>query len=159
MYESFRTEQHDFYETLNLALSELHEAQNYALLQSENPRFYATCPDATYAKFCELNNSMVSKNFYGLERTTVSCTKCNSESVTWTPFNVLTVQIRKTAFPTLDECFEDYTAPCVVPTWDCPGYGRKVHAKKIMKVEYMPVALIVKFCRWPFFFFCSVLGN
>ena len=150
MYPQFALGQQDAQEALTLTLLQLHEASNEAPARSANLDFFAQCPDAAYAKFCEMNNSEISRKFFGIERSTLTCNTCGGDSITWHPFNMLSVPLRNTPFPTLDMCLADYFAPEDLK-WFFPTCQKEVVAKKELKIDFMPVCLIIHLVRWKTF--------
>nr|CAD7411451.1 unnamed protein product [Timema cristinae] len=109
---------------------------------SENPE------DAAWNKFRSINESLILTLFFGQQKSTVRCCKCNEKSVTYEPFSNLSLPLPTNSNRcTLHDCVRLYLREETLTGWNCPSCKEARDAHKKFDIVRFPPILIVHFKR------------
>lgn len=153
---SFRGfEQQDSHEFLTILVDWLHEELNEirvkAPLKEQNNY---NIPDETAANMAwkdynNSNKSVIVKLFGGQQRSSLQCSACGKESVTFEPFFNLSLPIPQSSNNcNIMDCFQLYTKPEQISGWSCPFCKHKKGASKKIDIWKLPPVLVVHLQRF-----------
>lgn len=153
---SFRGyEQQDSHEFLTILVDWLHEELNEIRVKrplKEQNNYYI--PDEKAANmawedYSASNKSIIVTLFAGQQRSSLRCTTCSKESVTFEPFFNLSLPIPPSNTQcSIMECFQLYTKPEQISGWSCPFCKNKRGASKKIDIWKLPPVLVVHLQRF-----------
>nr|CAD7598003.1 unnamed protein product [Timema genevievae] len=144
-------EQQDSHEFLTLLMDWLHEDLNKKSGASpiKDPSISENPEDAAWNKFRSVNESLILTLFFGQQKSTVRCCKCNEKSVTYEPFSNLSLPLPTNSNRcTLHDCVRLYLREETLTGWNCPSCKEARDAHKKFDIVRFPPILIVHFKRF-----------
>nr|CAD7263962.1 unnamed protein product [Timema shepardi] len=144
-------EQQDSHEFLTLLMDWLHEDLNKKSGASpiKDPSISENPEDAAWNKFRSVNESLILTLFFGQQKSTVRCCKCNEKSVTYEPFSNLSLPLPTNSNKcTLHDCVRLYLREETLTGWNCPSCKEARDAHKKFDIVRFPPILIVHFKRF-----------
>jgi ubiquitin C-terminal hydrolase len=131
---------------------QINDELNYLIKENINKEVYLNGIEHKI-KFLEKNkHSIISELFMGMYMSQVVCTNCKHISITYEPFNMLTLEIcnsEMVMFNTLQECIDNFLKPEEVE-YSCEKCKKKSKAQKKISIFNMPEKLIIHFKRFKF---------
>ena len=103
-------------------------------------------------KFLQKNHSIISDLFMGMYLSKIICANCNFISITYDPFNMLTLELcdsDMSMFTNLQDCINHFLKPEEVE-YTCERCKIKTQAQKTLNIFSMPEKLIIHFKRFKF---------
>ena len=143
---------HDAHEFIILLLEWLHDELNVAAAASARPTTPASTDltasetaETVWRQFQRVNDSIVTRLFHGLQKSTLLCTACGFESVTFETFSLLSLPL---AEPPVDcgslyHCLEQYVRGDLITDWTCPKCQCCHDAHKKLDLCRLPPVLIL----------------
>ncbi|XP_057371532.1 ubiquitin carboxyl-terminal hydrolase 8-like [Daphnia carinata] len=153
---SFRGyEQQDSHEFLTILVDWLHEELNEIRVKRplKEQNNYGI-PDEKAANmawedYSASNKSIIVTLFAGQQRSSLRCTTCLKESVTFEPFFNLSLPIPPSNTQcSIMDCFQLYTKPEQISGWSCPFCKNKRGASKKIDIWKLPPVLVVHLQRF-----------
>ncbi|KAG7197506.1 hypothetical protein KM043_007185 [Ampulex compressa] len=137
-FESY--EQQDSHEFLTFLLEWMHNDLRKEYRTKEKN---LSAAEKEWDKSIACKKSVISDLFFGLLRSTITCTFCKEASTTYETFNSLTVSLPQTSRCTLNECIQTFVTGQKVLGWKCPKcqVARKA-TKKFDFVKLSPIIVI-----------------
>ncbi|XP_049964107.1 ubiquitin carboxyl-terminal hydrolase 8 [Schistocerca serialis cubense] len=149
--EQFRTsQQQDSNEFLTVLMDWLHEDLKKLKDDSRINESQSVLNEASkhFIEFKRKNKSFIVDLFYGQQKSTVKCLRCDKESVTYETFSNLTLPLPHNNNCSLDDCLKLYLAGERITGWTCPACKEKRDAVKKFDILYLPPVLIIHFKRF-----------
>ncbi|XP_063382733.1 ubiquitin carboxyl-terminal hydrolase 8 isoform X6 [Cydia fagiglandana] len=140
-------EQQDSHEFLTILMDWLHLDLQF----SSKPQIKDSLPPSEKAwhEFTKSKESFILRLFYGQIRSTVKCTVCGKQSVTYESFSNLSLELPANANRcTLSDCLKLYLNGETIPGWNCPGCKEKRDAVKKLDISRLPPVLVIHFKRF-----------
>lgn len=97
------------------------------------------------------NNSVISDLFQGQLESTVTCTRCNTPSVTYDAFWGISLPIPKNDFCSLEHCFREYSKEELLgedEKYMCSNCKRRERCTKKIKIYKLPTILVIHLKRF-----------
>ena len=150
---------HDAHEFIILLMEWLHEDLNVIEMATSptssppgNSLPDIEAAESVWRRFRRLNDSIVTRLFYGLQKSTLSCTACGLESATFETFSLLSLPL---AVPTegrstLYQCLDQYVRGDLITDWTCPKCRRSHDVFKKLDIWRLPSVLILHLKRFSF---------
>lgn len=142
-------EQQDSHEFLTFLMDWLHndlnKVRNPSAIDDENP---GNDLGKAWRNFERKNQSLISTLFYGLQKSTVTCLKCNEKSVTFEPFSNLSLIIPEYDHCTLESCLRLYLKSERISGWRCPKCKDLREAEKRTELCKLPEILVIHLKRF-----------
>ena len=133
----------------------LHDDLKVELLATEPPQ---TPPDtylldfeageAAWRQFKTMNDSIVTRLFHGLQRSTLLCTVCGFESATFETFSVLSLPLAIGG--SLRHCLDQYVRGDLITDWRCSKCRRQQDVYKKLNLWRLPPVVIFHLKRFGF---------
>lgn len=146
---SFRgCEQQDSHEFLTILMDWLHLDLQFAI---NLPPHKDSLPPSEKAwhEYTKSKESLILRLFYGQIKSTVKCTVCGKQSVTYESFSNLSLELPANANRcTLSDCLRLYLNGETIPGWNCPSCKEKRDAVKKLDISRLPPVLVVHFKRF-----------
>ena len=150
---------HDAHEFTILLLEWLHDDLNVAAVATAPPP--ATPADGlpafeaaenVWRQFQRVNNSIVTRLFYGLQKSTLLCTACGFESATFETFSLLSLPLAAATggHRSLYHCLDQYVCGDLITDWTCPKCRRRHDAYKKLDLWRLPPVIILHLKRFSF---------
>lgn len=149
--DQFQTnQQQDSNEFLTILMDWLHEDLKKPSVRSTNDSV-RELPDweKQWNEFYKENTSLIVYLFYGQQKSTVTCLKCNKESVRYETFSNLTLPLLSNINScSLEDCVQLYVQGEKITGWKCPACKEQRDAKKKFDIIKLPPILIIHFKRF-----------
>lgn len=145
--KSFRGyDQQDSHEFLTILMDWLHSDLQFDMDQLARP----TSPsEKAWNEFTHNRDSIILRLFYGQMKSTVQCSTCQKQSITYDTFSNLSLELPSTATRChLLNCLELFFAGDRVNGWMCPSCKVKRDAQKKLEISRLPGVLVIHLKRF-----------
>ncbi|XP_043188368.1 ubiquitin carboxyl-terminal hydrolase 11-like isoform X2 [Amphibalanus amphitrite] len=150
---------HDAHEFIILLLEWLHDDLNIAAAAGAPPQRPSAdnLPDheageAVWRQFRRANDSIVTRLFHGLQKSTLLCTACGFESATFETFSLLSLPLPlpSAGRASLYHCLDQYVRGDLTNDWSCPKCRRRHDVYKKLDLWRLPPVVILHLKRFSF---------
>ncbi|XP_026738655.1 ubiquitin carboxyl-terminal hydrolase 8 isoform X2 [Trichoplusia ni] len=141
-------EQQDSHEFLTILMDWLHLDLQFTI---NVPPHKDSLPPSEKAwhEYTKSKESLILRLFYGQIKSTVRCTVCGKQSVTYESFSNLSLELPANANRcTLSDCLKLYLNGETIPGWNCPNCKEKRDAVKKLDISRLPPVLVIHFKRF-----------
>ncbi|XP_075984390.1 ubiquitin specific protease 8 isoform X2 [Anticarsia gemmatalis] len=141
-------EQQDSHEFLTILMDWLHLDLQFTI---NVPPHKDSLPPSEKAwhEYTKSKESLILRLFYGQIKSTVRCTVCSKQSVTYESFSNLSLELPANANRcTLSDCLKLYLNGETIPGWNCPNCKEKRDAVKKLDISRLPPVLVIHFKRF-----------
>ncbi|XP_047034477.1 ubiquitin carboxyl-terminal hydrolase 8 isoform X3 [Helicoverpa zea] len=141
-------EQQDSHEFLTILMDWLHLDLQFSI---NVPPHKDSLPPSEKAwhEYTKSKESLILRLFYGQIKSTVRCTVCGKQSVTYESFSNLSLELPANANRcTLSDCLKLYLNGETIPGWNCPNCKEKRDAVKKLDISRLPPVLVIHFKRF-----------
>ncbi|CAB3233030.1 unnamed protein product, partial [Arctia plantaginis] len=141
-------EQQDSHEFLTILMDWLHLDLQFTI---NMPPHKDSLPPSEKAwhEYTKSKESLILRLFYGQIKSTVKCTVCGKQSVTYESFSNLSLELPANANRcTLSDCLKLYLNGETIPGWNCPNCKEKRDAVKKLDISRLPPVLVIHFKRF-----------
>lgn len=139
-------DQQDSHEFLTILMDWLHSD-----LQFDNDHHQALLASASEKAWNEFTNnrdSIILRLFYGQMKSTVECSTCRKQSVTYDTFSNLSLELPTASRCHLINCLESFFTGDRVNGWMCPSCKVKRDAQKKLEISRLPGVLVIHLKRF-----------
>ena len=147
--------QQDSHEFVIKLLEWLHCDTNKVIGSSQEPKLNNNnsrdreAASRHWRNYLERNQSIIIQLFSGQTRSTIKCTSCLAESVTYMEFTILTLPLPSTSGPaSLRECFEEFLREETVDKLTCGQCKNTGNAFKKTDIIKFPPVLVIHLSRF-----------
>ncbi|CAH0678203.1 unnamed protein product [Spodoptera exigua] len=141
-------EQQDSHEFLTILMDWLHLDLQFSI---NVPQHKENLPPSEKAwhEYTKSKESLILRLFYGQIKSTVRCTVCGKQSVTYESFSNLSLELPANANRcSLSDCLNLYLNGETIPGWNCPNCKEKRDALKKLDISRLPPVLVIHFKRF-----------
>ncbi|XP_022815336.1 ubiquitin carboxyl-terminal hydrolase 8 isoform X4 [Spodoptera litura] len=141
-------EQQDSHEFLTILMDWLHLDLQFSI---NVPQHKDNLPPSEKAwhEYTKSKESLILRLFYGQIKSTVRCTVCGKQSVTYESFSNLSLELPANANRcSLSDCLKLYLNDETIPGWNCPNCKEKRDALKKLDISRLPPVLVIHFKRF-----------
>ncbi|XP_050556044.1 ubiquitin carboxyl-terminal hydrolase 8 isoform X2 [Spodoptera frugiperda] len=138
----------DSHEFLTILMDWLHLDLQFSI---NVPQHKDTLPPSEKAwhEYTKSKESLILRLFYGQIKSTVRCTVCGKQSVTYESFSNLSLELPANANRcSLSDCLKLYLNDETIPGWNCPNCKEKRDALKKLDISRLPPVLVIHFKRF-----------
>ncbi|XP_014278270.1 ubiquitin carboxyl-terminal hydrolase 8 [Halyomorpha halys] len=104
--------------------------------------------EKAWGEFRRKNCSIIQRLFYGQHRSTVTCSTCQHQSVTFEQFFNLFVPIPSRESVSLSDCIQLYMSGEKISGWKCPKCKDERNATKKFDISRLPPILVIALKRF-----------
>ncbi|XP_037868068.1 ubiquitin carboxyl-terminal hydrolase 8 isoform X2 [Bombyx mori] len=141
-------EQQDSHEFLTILMDWLHLDLQFRADAPPHKDSLAPSEKAWY-EYTKSKESLILRLFYGQIKSTVRCTVCSKQSVTYESFSNLSLELPANANRcSLSDCLKLYLSGETIPGWNCPNCKDKRDAVKKLDISKLPPVLVIHFKRF-----------
>ncbi|XP_060805897.1 ubiquitin carboxyl-terminal hydrolase 8-like isoform X2 [Amyelois transitella] len=141
-------EQQDSHEFLTILMDWLHLDLQFTINAPPNKDSLPASEKAWY-EYTKSKESLILQLFYGQIKSTVRCTTCGKQSVTYESFSNLSLELPANANRcSLSDCLKLYLNGETIPGWNCPNCKEKRDAVKKLDISRLPPVLVIHFKRF-----------
>ncbi|XP_037302918.1 ubiquitin carboxyl-terminal hydrolase 8 isoform X1 [Manduca sexta] len=141
-------EQQDSHEFLTILMDWLHLDLQFTITVPPHKDSLPASEKAWY-EYTKSKESLILRLFYGQIKSTVRCTVCGKQSVTYESFSNLSLELPANANRcTLSDCLKLYLNGEPIPGWNCPNCKEKRDAVKKLDISRLPPVLVIHFKRF-----------
>ncbi|XP_054714198.1 ubiquitin carboxyl-terminal hydrolase 2-like isoform X2 [Uloborus diversus] len=146
--------QQDAQEFLRYLLQGLHDDINRVKYKNNTRRqnFKASDESSSWRSYRECDDSLIVDLFAGQLKSTLKCTVCNNESITYDPFWDLSLPIPEVSRSTsLRQCFQLFSSPEILDGPNkplCEVCKKKARSSKKIEVSKFPKVLVIHLKRF-----------
>ncbi|XP_052750897.1 ubiquitin carboxyl-terminal hydrolase 8 isoform X2 [Galleria mellonella] len=141
-------EQQDSHEFLTILMDWLHLDLQFTISVPSNKDDLPASEKAWY-EYTKSKESMILQLFYGQIKSTVMCTVCGKQSVTYESFSNLSLEMPANSNRcSLSDCLKLYLNGETIPGWNCPSCKEKRDALKKLDISRLPPILVIHFKRF-----------
>ncbi|XP_053615407.1 ubiquitin carboxyl-terminal hydrolase 8 isoform X2 [Plodia interpunctella] len=141
-------EQQDSHEFLTILMDWLHLDLQFTLNVPPN-KDSLPASEKAWLEYTKSKESLILQLFYGQIKSTVRCTTCGKQSVTYESFSNLSLELPANANRcSLSDCLKLYLNGETIPGWNCPNCKEKRDAVKKLDISRLPPVLVIHFKRF-----------